>query len=104
MPNTPSVNPTPKARFQESNDNIAKHHKLVDSTEYQRAIDFSLLEYQKNLSMNASDPNAAMTMGVKISGVLEFLTVMKQLGDPPQVYDRRPPKDNLPNVNHPLEN
>lgn len=100
---TPTVKPrvhhSAKARFQQSADNISKHHKIVDSSEFQRGIDFALLAYQEYLTMNCRDANTAMTAMVKQSGAHEFIQIFKELADPqPTMPTLAPTKDHLPEI------
>jgi hypothetical protein len=99
MPAQPTSNPSPKSRFLESNDNISKHKRMIESNEYQRGLDFSMLQYQADLALRCSDPNNAHVMGIKLSGVLEFLDVMKRLADSPQEWKSPTFKDHLPEFN-----
>ncbi len=92
----PVRNPSPKQRFHESNDNLAKHHKLVDAPEYQRGIDYALLQFQADLAVRCGDASNAHIMGIKLSGVLEFLEVLKRLADPPYVPPEPRHRDHLP--------
>ncbi len=82
VPNlTPIKNPTPRERFRESGDNISKNRNLVDSPEFQRCIDFSLLEYQVLLSRQITDGNSSMANGFKLQGALEIVNVMRNLAE-----------------------
>lgn len=89
-------NPTPKQRFQESNDNISKHLKLVDSHEYQRAIDFAMLEYVDSTLSSIRDQGTAMVAGIKLLGAHEFLREFRDLSEvqtpirPPTIVDNLP--------------
>lgn len=80
----PNVNPTPRARFQESADNISKHRALIESREAQRAFDFAQLEYAAYLAQMVTDnPQSAAFAGLKLSGMMEFASVFKNLGEQP---------------------
>jgi hypothetical protein len=102
MATPPTKNPTPKARFQESQDNVTRHLKMVDSSEFQRGIDFALLEYQKILALQCTGANEAMSIGVKLCGTLEFIGVLKQLADPPVAQTTPRFQDHLPEMPNPL--
>jgi hypothetical protein len=75
-------NPIPKARFQESVDNISKHRDLIQMREFQRACDFSMLQYQIELA-NATNGNVnlAAAAHMKLCGAQEFLFVLRNLGE-----------------------
>jgi hypothetical protein len=82
------INPPPKARFQESQDNVSKHKRLLDLPELQRALDFALMEYQGRLSFEAGTEGAnaqltAMAAMYKLKGVLEYIHVLKNLAEKP---------------------
>ena len=94
-------NPTPKQRFQESNDNISKHRKLVDSPEYQRSIDFARLEYSRILAESANDQTKAMVAGIKMQAVEEFLIQLKWLGEVEEVRPALRVVDTLPDPSTP---
>lgn len=77
------INFTPKARFMQSQDNISKHRKLVDTREFERGCDFALLEYQRQVTNDARDGNTAAAAALKIRGALEFLHVFRTLSEQP---------------------
>lgn len=84
--NTPVVNPSPKARFQESTDNVSRHRTLVDSKEFQRAIDFALLQFglalaTQPLSQEEFQIGAA---GLKLRGVHDFISILRNLSETPK--------------------
>lgn len=88
------VNPSPKTRFMQSPDNVSKHKALVDSREFQRGCDFSLLQYQAALSQQPADFQAGAGNYFKLLGAQEFIQTFKLLAESPQlpkVVDR----DNL---------
>lgn len=76
----PTLNPTPKARFIESQELVKSHMALIEREDFQRALDAALLQYQLTLSLEAKDANAAAAAHFKITGVLEFLHQFKYLG------------------------
>ena len=85
MAQQPAINPTPKARFQQSGDSIAKHRNMVDLPEFTRATDFALLEYQMLLAKQTQDTQTAMAAGLKLQGALEFLTQLRLLSETAKV-------------------
>lgn len=88
----PNFNPTPKFRFRESGDNISKHRALLEQREFDRAIDFALLQYQLEAASQVKDANGACALGYKILGVQEFVQTLKTLSEispmPPRVPDQ----------------
>jgi hypothetical protein len=94
-------NPTPKQRFQESNDNISKHLKLVDSHEYQRAIDFAMLEYVDSTLSSIRDQGTAMIAGIKLLGAHEFLREFRDLSEVQTLIRPQTIVDNLPDSSTP---
>ncbi len=92
----PAFNPnaTPKQRFQSVNAWIGAHRQLVDSESFQRAVDFSILQYTQQLSSKVMDGNGAGAAGLKMQGVVEFLMVLRNLSETPPTVGRRP-DDNL---------
>lgn len=72
------INPTPKTRFQLSNDNITKHRTMIDSREFMRASDFALLEYMNRCRKNETNPTV---LGLKLVGAQEFLDELKLLSE-----------------------
>jgi hypothetical protein len=82
--NPPNVNPTPKARFQESGNNIAEHHTLLESRPFQRACDFGLQQYMLKLATVTGDFNTAAAAGFKMQGAQEFLATLRLLAEKPE--------------------
>lgn len=79
----PIANPSPKARFLESNVNISDHRKMVDSVAFQRACDFATLEYTALISNQNRDMNACAGTALKLQGALEFLQTFRLLSEKP---------------------
>lgn len=94
---TPNLNPTPKARFRESGNNVSEHRALIESKPFTRAADFALLEYQAQLGMIVSqNPQEAAFAGLKMTGAQEFLQTFRTLSEQPRVASRVV----LDNLNH----
>jgi hypothetical protein len=87
-----SVNPTPKARFQLSAQNISAHRELVDKREFERASDFALLQFQAELCDKENNPTI---VGLKIAGAQEFLKVLRALSENEVLKIAPRPNDNL---------
>lgn len=80
-------NPTPKARFQESDQSVSKHRDMVASATFERAVDYALLQYTSKLAMQSNPTfNDYATMGVKITGAKEFLQELRMLAETPSVH------------------
>lgn len=94
----PVINPTPKTRFQESGQNIGSHRDMVDSQVFQRAIDFAVMEYTRQLATNtAQDSQRAAVNGFKQAGAMEFIDVLRNLSESPAPM---PPPTQIPQLNH----
>ena len=88
------ANPPPKARFRESADNISKHRALVESREYQRAWDFGMLQYLRQLSLEVKDTNSALAAGYKLVAAFEIQRTINSLSELPKTTIQMP-NDNL---------
>lgn len=93
-----TINPTPKQRFQASTTRISNHREMIASDTFSIAADFALMEYQMFLSQELSNnPNAAGIAGLKMNGAVEFLTMLKLLGE---MTPKVAPKQATPNLDH----
>lgn len=72
-------NPTPKETFVLNRSLVEKHNSLIERPEFEVALHFSLLEYQKDLSKATANFQDAAANHYKMTGVLEFIAVMKNL-------------------------
>lgn len=86
------VNPSPKARFQQSPESISKHRDLVDKREFERGADFTMLQYIGELCDKENNPTV---LGLKIAGAQEFLKVFRLLSEKPLLTALPKPNDNL---------
>lgn len=94
LPSRPNLNPPPKHRFQESADNISKHREMVESRTFERAIDFALMQYQLLLAAETQrNPGAAAFSGLKATGAVEFVDVLKNLSEMPPIIRNDPPSN-----------
>ncbi len=86
-----NVNPSPKSRFQESKDNVQKHRDMLQTREFERAIDYALAEYQRIMAQGPMDssPNLALAGHYKQMGAVEFVHVLKTLAEPPPAISPR---------------
>lgn len=76
------TNPSPKARFQQSVDNIKKHRELVQLREFERACDYALLQHSADV-VKQSDGNPQLSGAAffKIQGAQEFLFALRNLSE-----------------------
>lgn len=74
---------SPKTRFQESGDNISKHREMLQSREFERAIDWGLLQYSKMLCDEPGDLNQCASKHLRMQGAHEFVRVMFNLAESP---------------------
>lgn len=98
------INPTPKQRFLEMGPWISAHRKMVDSPEFQRAIDFSLQHYVRFLTETAptdlTQPNHVVASGMcfqRIQGARELIDVLTKLSEMPPPKIAPQTSDNLDN-------
>lgn len=82
--------PLPKVRFQESKDNVTKHRDLVASREFERAIDYALLQYQASLAATVTqDFNGMASMGLRLMGAQEFVRTLRMLAESASLPDTK---------------
>jgi hypothetical protein len=90
--------PSPKARFQESADNVSKHRDLIQMKEFQRASDYALLQYAARLQHDTEgNLNAAAAAHLKMTGAQEFLATFRNLSESVELPSRR---IETPNLDH----
>lgn len=93
--NTAPINLSPKSRFQQSQDNVSRHRAMLETREFERATDFSMVQYCAVLAESVKDMNSAAIAGMKLQGAFEYAHAFRSLGEIPP----RPPlaitKDNL---------
>lgn len=85
-------NPRPKARFQLSNENVAKHRDMVDNRAFERGADFAMLEYQAELAQKENNPTV---LGLKLVGAQEFLQTFRLLSETAKLTPPIRANDNL---------
>ena len=95
MATQPSYNISPKLRFQSSADNVSKHHKMIESPEFERACDFTIRHMAWLLSQEKTDFNGKAANQIKMDGIHEFLALFRNLGLQPQPLPTRVDSDNL---------
>jgi hypothetical protein len=89
------TNPTPKERFKAGKGNTAKHLDLVDSDDFRRSLDFSQLEYCRQVGASVNDNVTAMAAGYKLQGAMEAFRTLLTLADAMPVPTARRDFDNL---------
>ena len=72
--------PSPKAKFVEDKDAVAKHQRLVDDPLTRRALDVTLAQIVE--SMGDSNEPTALPNYYRIQGAKQFRKVFLQLADP----------------------
>lgn len=90
------TNPTPKARFQESGDNISKHREFLQTKEFERAIDWALLQFQFRLCEEGGDLNQCASKHLRMQGAHEFILTLRMLAETPM----RETIANITNLDH----
>lgn len=79
MSQPPNMNASPKARFQEASSLLGKHRDFVTSAEFNRAMDFGLLQLQAELCAKCDSPDKAMSVGMRLLGAQELIQIVKNL-------------------------
>jgi len=95
-PPPPASNPSPKQKFLELGSNIEQHRRMVDRPEFETAIDTSLLEYQRVLCEQRGDMSVAAANHLKLCGAQEFIHVLRNLSELPQL----PQVEKITNLRH----
>lgn len=90
--NKPVYNPSPKARFAESDQSVTKHRDMVTDRTFERAADFALLEYHALLCRKEQNP---AFIGLKLMGAQEFLQTMRLLAEKEELRPIAKIQDNL---------
>lgn len=88
MSTTTTINPNPSPKFQflQSPDNAKKHLDLIASPEFNRGIQFALLQHQHNVATSPiQTPSDAMGHFFKIQGAIEFVQTLRLLAIQPQM-------------------
>lgn len=97
---------TPRSRFISSQANISAHRRLMDSTEFQKAEDYTMLEFVRAVCVMAgshdlngagADQAAAASFHM-IMGAHQFMEVFHRLAEPYAVKPAAQEKDG--NLDH----
>lgn len=78
----------------ENGRDISAHRDLMQSPVLQKGLDYAMLEYQGRLAAQTEPPLAA-TAHFKLTGVLEFIHVLKTLAESPKESNLKIVDDNL---------
>lgn len=75
------INPTPKQQFLADSKKVSAHRNVMQMAPIQEGINMALLEYQRQLTANMTDANAAAAVSFKLKGALEFVNTFLKLGE-----------------------
>jgi len=90
MQPNPNPNPSPKIRFLQNGGFVAAHLELIQRADFERAVDFALLEMMR-LEESAEDAAASH---YRMAGAIQFVRILKHLGTT-VVSPRTRTEDNL---------
>lgn len=93
--NTPTILLSPKGRFLQSNDNVSRHRAMLESREFERASDFSMVQYCAFIAESVKDANTACSAGFKLQGAFEYANTFRMLGEQPKMPAPVAKNDNL---------
>ena len=62
---------------------------MIDLPEFQRGVDFTILQYQADLIMRNNNMNEAAAGLLKLQGAMEFVQTLRNLGEPAQPMPRK---------------
>ncbi len=84
-------NPTPRQKFQTIPSTVSAHRELMQNPQLNFSIDVALLEMQRRQAMVADkDVTGAATNHFKIQGALEFVEILRNLGETASLPPRQP--------------
>lgn len=84
MADQPNVNPTPRQEFQANKQFVTLHRDMMQQPMLSISIQYAVLHYQRLMCDQRSvDGNSAAQGFYKIQGVLEFIDILKKLGEMP---------------------
>lgn len=93
--NTPTINLSPKGRFLQSNDNVSRHRAMLETREFERASDFSMVQYCASIAESVRDANTALAAGFKLQGAFEYAHTFRNLSEQAKVPSIPAKADNL---------
>lgn len=81
-----NVNPTPKVDFQSNPKFISMHREMMQQPMLSVSLQYAQLQFERELfSGRLPDGNTAAANAYKIQGVLEFLHILKNLAEMPEI-------------------
>lgn len=93
-----NLNPDPKDRFQSIDGNVSKHKKLLEDHSFERAIDFAILQYNRELANRNTDQYQAIKMAAKLEAIQEFVLILRTLAEKPMSFTVPRVVDHLPEI------
>lgn len=92
----PLVNPSPKERFLANRDFVNKHHDLIQLPEFQRGLDYALLQMSRELALReTATTQDAMGAYYESKGANEFVKILKNLAESERPQIKTVDRDNL---------
>lgn len=96
MAERPNVNPTPKAEFLANPQFVKMHRDMMQQPMLTVSIQYAMLHYQRVMAEARSvDATAAATSFFKIQGALEFISLLKNLAEMPEIPKTIPNQSKL---------
>ncbi len=78
------INPSPKQKFMSLKEWVEQHHAMIDGQQFERAMQYGLLEYQRRLCEQTTDMAGAAANHWKMVGASELMHVLRTLAEPPR--------------------
>lgn len=92
----PLVNPSPKERFQSNREWVNAHRDMLLLPEFQRALDYALLQQGHNLSLRETPATQdAMGFYYEAKGASDLVKILKRLAEADHVQTKPVDRDNL---------
>lgn len=86
MAERPNTNPTPKQQFQGDKKWVEMHREMMQQPMLSVSIQFALSQYLRNIcDANISDGNTAAQAHFKIQGAHDFIAILRNLGEMPEI-------------------
>lgn len=90
------TNPTPKQEFLLNTAAVKAHRELMDNPRLRLSFATALLQFQRKLtSRDHPDGNTAASYFLKIQGAQEFLDILINLAEPPELAPTRADQNKL---------
>lgn len=95
--NRPNTNPSPKQILLSSKDAISKHRELMQNPVFIQALQMAEGQYLRSLTdARTIEGNTAAANFFKLSGMQEFISVLKNLAEPGNI----PTTTVMPSLDH----